>query len=130
MDFLKNIVNSFSKINAAQNATKNKSAIPPGRMREAKTLEEVKSMPDSPGIYRHVRREDNKAQYIGETKQLKTRQLQHIRSGKLDLDKYYVGYAVSDKGAGERRQTEIDQIDKHKPEGNGNAGGGGRKLKS
>ncbi len=106
------------------------SSINPGRMKETDNIKGPNSnLPNSPGMYRHVNKEDGKIEYVGQTKDLRTRQQQHARDGKLNTDKQYVQYSEARAGASKSDlcRTEVDHIARHKPSGNTTKGGNGRR---
>jgi hypothetical protein len=106
------------------------SALPSGRMRETDKIKGADSpLPNSPGIYRHINKETGDVDYVGQTDNLRKRQQEHARTGKLDTDKQYVQYGAAKSSASKDDlcKTEVDHIARHKPSGNTTKGGNGRK---
>jgi hypothetical protein len=106
------------------------SALPSGRMRETDQVKGNDSpLPSSPGMYRHINKETGSVDYVGQTDNLRKRQQEHARTGKLDTDKQLVQYGVAkpDASKGDLCQTEVDHIARHKPSGNKTKGGNGRR---
>ncbi|OPY55806.1 MAG: excinuclease ABC subunit C [Pelotomaculum sp. PtaU1.Bin035] len=100
----------------------------PGRMRQSN---EVKGkdcqIPSEPGIYRHIDRENGDIGYVGQSKNLRARQQQHVREGKLNLEKQYVSYSVnSELNKTDLQRIEKEHIARHNPQGNTYRGGNGR----
>ncbi|CAK0749994.1 GIY-YIG domain-containing protein [Gammaproteobacteria bacterium] len=131
MGFLSGLVIDLLNIgsNVLENVA-NQSALPPGRMNETDKIKGSDSpLPNSPGVYRHINKENGNVDYIGESKDLRKRQQEHTRSGKLDTDKQYVQYGVAKDTAStnDRRKTEVNHIARHAPPGNTTKGGNGRK---
>ena len=106
------------------------SAIPPGRMKETDKIKGKDSrIPQEPGIYRHRNKETDKIDYVGQTNNLRKRQQEHARNGKLNPETQYVQYSSSKKDASkdDLLQTEKDHIARHNPKGNTTKGGNGRR---
>jgi excinuclease UvrABC nuclease subunit len=58
-------------------------------------------IPNAPGVYRHIDKRTGEIKYIGQTEDLRVRQQQHVRSGRLDPKKQWIvwrGQAVCEKG--------------------------------
>jgi len=105
------------------------SALPSGRMRETDKIKGPNSsIPTSPGAYRHRNKSTGKVVYVGQTNNLRKRQQEHVRDGKLDTNKQYVQYGVAKRTVtkGHLRETEVVHIARHKPSGNTTKGGNGR----
>lgn len=106
------------------------SAIPPGRMRETDIIKGKDcSIPSEPGIYRHINKDSGEIDYIGQTDNLRKRQQEHARSGKLNTEKQKVAYSISKTNAtkDDLLKTEKDQIRRHNPSRNTTKGGNGRR---
>lgn len=109
---------------------KNKSAIGVGRM---KITDQVKgphaTIPPLPGMYRHINKITGEIEYVGQTDNLRVRQQQHAREGKLDLSKQDVHYSVArvDATKDDLCDTEKDHIKRKKPTGNKTKGGNGKR---
>ena len=115
---------------AEKEAVKRQSALPSGRMKETDQVKGSGSpLPNSPGMYRHINKETGEKEYAGQTNDLRTRQQQHAREGKLDTSKQYVQYGVArdDASKDDLCRTEVDHIARHKPSGNTTKGGNGRR---
>ena len=69
---------------------KDKSSIPPGRMKHADSHAEL---PREPGLYRHVDRATGRVDYVGQTQDLRQRTYQHTRDGKFDPARQRVEYS-------------------------------------
>lgn len=107
---------------------KKSSALPPGRMKESNTVKGDCVIPNKPGIYQHINKTTQEVDYSGQTDDLRKRQQEHARNGKLDTDKQFVRYGVAKDGAtkADLCQTEIAHISRHQPAGNKTKGGNGR----
>ncbi|MPW23052.1 GIY-YIG catalytic domain [Paraburkholderia piptadeniae] len=106
-----------------------RSAIPPGRMAISGTVRGPDcAIPSLPGIYRHVG-PTGEIDYAGQTNDLRQRQQQHERLGKLNLDKQRVAFAVAPPGTSKDAliETEKAHIARHQPSGNKTRGGNGRR---
>jgi predicted GIY-YIG superfamily endonuclease len=106
------------------------SAIPHGRMHETDVVKGKRcNIPHEPGIYRHINKESGKVEYAGQTNDLRKRQQEHARDGKLDTSTQKVAYSVAKPNAtkDDLLKTERDHIKRHKPSGNTYAGGNGRR---
>ena len=109
---------------------KKQSAIKKGRMRKTDQIKgRGASIPQKPGIYRHVNKDNGKVEYVGQTNNLRVRQQQHARDGKLNTLKQYIYYSVATIGAtkDELCNTEKAHIKRKKPSGNKTKGGNGRR---
>lgn len=126
---------SVGEANAARpvrrsSSSSGSSAIAAGRMRQT---DKVKGpdcpLPNKPGIYHHINKETGAREYVGQTDNLRVRQQQHARSGKLDTDTQFIrfGLARDDATKDDLCQTEIDHIARHDPSGNTTRGGNGRR---
>ena len=97
-DFLSDVAKSVVE-KAEQEANRRSSsgsALPSGRMRETDKIKGGDSpLPNSPGMYRHINKETGNVDYVGQTDNLRKRQQEHARTGKLDTDKQYVQYGAS-----------------------------------
>lgn len=105
------------------------SALPPGRMCETDQTQGRKSpLPAKPGLYRHIDKDSGKVLYVGQTDNLRKRQQEHVRGGRL-TSKQYVQYAVAKPMATKDGlcDTEKAHIGRHKPSGNTTKGGNGRR---
>ncbi|WP_410513468.1 hypothetical protein PaeBR_03140 [Paenibacillus sp. BR2-3] len=112
----------------AQNATG--SAINSGRMRETDIIKGKDSpLPKEPGMYRHINKETGNVEYAGQTDNLRKRQQEHARDGKLNTQTQRVQYATAktDATKDDLCQTEKVHIARHKPSGNTYKGGNGRR---
>jgi len=126
-EVLKSTNNEYRKI------MEERSALKPGRMRESNCVKgDDCSISSKPGIYHHVNRDTGISDYDGETSNLRKRQQEHVRSGKLNTESHYVRYgeAREDSNFAERRRTEQEHIQRHNPSGNTYKGGNGRRAKS
>lgn len=88
-----------------------RSSLKLGRMKESDCVKgENCKIPTTPGTYRHVNKETGAIDYVGDAVNLKKRQQEHARNGKLDLDTHKVQYgeAREDSSFAERRRTEQD----------------------
>jgi len=106
------------------------SAVRPGRMRQTDKVKGADSpLPNKPGIYQHINKETGDREYVGQTNDLRVRQQQHVRCGKLDPETQYIRFAVAREDAtkDDLCQTEIDHIARHNPAGNTTRGGNGRR---
>lgn len=106
------------------------SSIPPGRMKETDKIKGPEStIPNKRGVYRHIDKETGTINYIGQTDNLRRRQQEHHRTGKLDLSKQKVAYSVCKDEAtkDDLLRTEKKQIKRHNPTGNITKGGNGRR---
>jgi hypothetical protein len=115
---------------AEKEASRRQSSLPPGRMRETDQIKGQDSpLPHSPGMYRHRNKETDEIEYVGQTNDIRTRQQQHAREGKLDTSQQYVQYAESRSGVSKDDlcRTEVDHIARHNPSGNTTKGGNGRR---
>lgn len=106
------------------------SAISQGRMRETDVIKGKKcNIPREPGIYRHINKDSGRVEYAGQTNDLRKRQQEHAREGKLDTRTQKVAYSVAKPNVAkdDLLKTEKDHIKRHKPSGNTYAGGNGRR---
>ena len=109
--------------------TTSTSALPRGRFRQTDRIKGPGSpLPNKPGVYRFVNKSTREVEYVGQTNNLRKRQQQHAKSGKLNTAKQYVQYAVAKTTAtkGDLCRTEVDHIARHRPSGNKYKGGNGR----
>lgn len=94
------------------------SAIPPGRMFKTDVTKGKEcTIPNAPGVYRHVSKETRQIDYVGMTKDLQRRQQQHEHTGNYDPQKQYINYAVANVGVtkAELLNTEKYHINKYNP---------------
>lgn len=113
-----------------ERTTNKGAAIPPGRMRETDKIKGKDSpIPHKPGEYRHINKKTGDIEYIGQTNDLRKRQQEHERNGKLDTSTQYVAYKEAKPNAtkDDLLKTEKDHIEHHKPTGNKYKGGNGRR---
>lgn len=125
---LKDLFNKAKEAAAKQERPRS-SAIGPGRMHKTDTVKGKDCpIPNKPGNYRHTNKKTGEVEYVGESNNLRKRQQEHVRSGKLDTSKQNVEYSTAKKDATreQRRQTEKDHIKRHNPQGNKTIGGNGR----
>lgn len=109
---------------------KNRSAIPPGRMRQTDTIKGKDCpLPAEPGIYRHVNKKSGEVDYVGQTDNIRKRQQEHAREGNLNPVEQQIVWAQarSDATRESLLQTEKDHIGRHNPSGNTYKGGNGRR---
>lgn len=101
-------------------------AIPRGRMRVAYQVEDL---PEKPGLYRHINKDNDRVEYIGQTNNIKRRNREHELKGKLNLSTQKVAYAVAHSDADRQKwcDAEKQHIEKHNPPGNQYKGGNGRR---
>ena len=130
-DFVSDVAKSVvEKAEKEAEKSKSRSAIPSGRMRETDVIKGSNSpLPSSPGMYRHRDKETGRVDYVGQTDDIRKRQQEHARSGKLNTDTQYVQYSASKSGSSKEDlcNTEVDHIARHKPSGNSTKGGNGRR---
>lgn len=102
------------------------SALPPGRM---STTSDARSLPSDPGIYRHRDNATGSVDYVGQTGNLRTRNMQHQTSGKFDPNSQTIEYGRCREGTSRDDwcRTERAHIEKHNPPGNTYRGGNGRR---
>lgn len=102
--------------------------LPPGRMKKTDKIVGADSpIPDEPGIYRHIDKITNCIIYIGQSLNVRTRQQQHARAGKLDPAKHWVVYTtLKELSKQALRIIETTHIKRHNPPGNSCRGGNGR----
>jgi len=135
MSFFETLKKGFSRLAEQQQRDlrrkqSNGSAIPPGRMKES---DEIKgkncSIPEKPGEYRHINRNTGEIEYVGQTDNLRKRQQEHARNGKLNTENQYVAYKEAKANAtkDDLLNTEKDHIKRHNPSGNKTEGGNGRR---
>jgi hypothetical protein len=131
-DFLSDVAKGVVE-KAEQQASRQSSggsALPSGRMRETDKIKGSDSpLPSTPGEYRHRNKSTGEVEYVGQTDNLRKRQQEHARDGKLDTDKQYVQYGAAKSTASKDDlcKTEVDHIARHKPSGNTTKGGNGRR---
>ncbi len=126
MGILKNLFNALEEVN---NIVK-PSAIPRGRMKETDKFKGDESpLPNKPGMYRHIDKETGNIDYVGQTDDLRKRQQEHVRNGKLNPDKQKVQFkeSKSDATKEDLLKTEQEHIKRHSPSGNTYKGGNGRR---
>ena len=100
-------------------------ALSSGRRRET---DDLARLPREPGLYRHVNKETGATDYIGHSQDLRRRNQEHERLGKLDLDTQFIRYGVAklDATAKQRQETEKAHISRLPPSGDKAKGGDGR----
>jgi hypothetical protein len=106
------------------------SALPAGRMPKTDILTGSHSpLPRTRGEYRHINKVTGSVDYVGQTDNLRVRQQQHAREGRLDTRTQFVQYGIArpDATKDDLCQTERDHIARHKPPGNKTKGGNGRR---
>jgi hypothetical protein len=86
-------------------------------------------IPREPGAYRHIDKETKTVVYVGQSNDLRVRQQQHARAGRLDTARHVVQYAVArpDATKDDLCRTEQCHIARHNPTGNKTKGGNGRR---
>ena len=97
---------------------KHESAIKSGRMKQTDQVTGSNSnIPKEPGVYRHVNKQNGAVEYVGQTDDLRVRQQQHARDGKLDTSKQDIHYSVAKDGAtkDDLCNTEKEHIKRKKP---------------
>lgn len=102
--------------------------LPAGRMKKTDVIVGPNSpIPNEPGIYRHIDKITNLIVYIGQSLNVRTRQQQHARSGKLDPEKHWIVYTtMKELSKHALRAIEKAHISRHAPPGNTCKGGNGR----
>ncbi|WP_434528783.1 hypothetical protein [Vibrio sp. K4] len=114
----------------AERERKKQSAINRGRMRKTDQIKGSSSnIPQEPGMYRHVNKQTGEIDYVGQTDNLRVRQQQHARDGKLNTSTHDVHYSVARNSAtkDDLCETEKDHIKRNKPSGNKTKGGNGKR---
>lgn len=103
-------------------------SLPPGRMKKTdKIVGPDSTIPGEPGIYRHIDKITKTIIYIGQSLNVRTRQQQHARNGKLDPEKHWVVYTtLKELSKTALRYIEKAHIKRHNPPGNLCKGGNGR----
>jgi hypothetical protein len=86
-------------------------------------------IPRAPGAYRHIDKETETVVYVGQSNDLRVRQQQHARAGRLDTTMRVVQYALArpDATKDDLCRTEQRHIARHEPTGNKTKGGNGRR---
>jgi len=123
-------VSDYAEKEVAKAEKKKKSAIRSGRMKKTDKIKgSSSSIPEEPGMYRHVNKKTGEVEYVGQTDNLRVRQQQHARDGKLDTSKQNVEYSVAKKSAtkDDLCNTEKAHIKRKKPSGNKTKGGNGKR---
>ena len=121
------MTNSYERVKTVSSSYK--SAIPRGRMTKTDVVKGTDcTIPNSPGVYRHVDKRTGDTTYIGQTEDLRARQQQHVRDGRLNPEKQWVEYSPAKPIASkdDLRNTEKKHIERHNPSGNKTGGGNGR----
>jgi hypothetical protein len=121
---------SGSSSKSSSGSTSGRSALPPGRMPRTDVIKGSNSpIPAAPGAYRHINKETGAIEYVGQSDNLRVRQQQHARDGKLDTEKQFVQYgkARPDATKDDLCNTERKHIATHSPSGNKTKGGNGRR---
>lgn len=106
------------------------SSLPSGRMKKTDKIKGSDSpLPNAPGVYRHMNKSTGAVEYVGQTDNLRKRQQEHARDGKLDTNKQFVQYGVAKSTASKADlcKTEVNHIARHEPSGNTTKGGNGRR---
>ena len=87
--------------------------------------------PKAPGEYRIINKSSGKADYIGETNDLRRRKAEHQRKEKLNPQTQHFEWKKADgrSTSKTRREHEKTKIDRHGPPQNKTQGGEGRKAK-
>lgn len=135
MGFWDTVGSALGKVaEAAEKATekerKKQSAINSGRMRKTDKIKGSQaSIPQEAGMYRHVNKTTGEVEYVGQTDNLRVRQQQHARDGKLDTSKHDVHYSVAraESTKDDLCNTEKDHIKRKQPSGNKTIGGNGKR---
>ncbi|HOE91388.1 MAG TPA: GIY-YIG nuclease family protein [Candidatus Cloacimonadota bacterium] len=136
MSFFNGLKNAISKVaederkRQTKQSTSHVSALPPGRMKETDTIKGKDcEIPNTPGAYRHINKETGEVDYVGQTDNLRKRQQEHERNGKLDTKSQTVACkeAKADASKDDLCNTERDHIKRHNPSGNKTKGGNGRR---
>ena len=125
MGFFDSLVSNLEK-----KAAKQQSAISKGRMKKTDEIKGGNSnIPQEAGMYRHVNKKTGEVEYVGQTDNLRVRQQQHARDGKLDTSTQDVHYSTARKGAtkDDLCNTEKSHIKRNKPSGNKTIGGNGKR---
>lgn len=126
--FTKLLKNYFSGQISSNNTRKRRSssALKPGRMRIARTINDS---PEQPGVYRMVNKVTGIVDYVGQTNNIKRRIGEHKRSGNLDLVIHNIVYGIAKADATRDALcfTEKQHIKKHRPKKNKTQGGNGRR---
>jgi hypothetical protein len=110
--------------------TNRASALKPGRMKETDKIKGKESpLPNKAGVYYHKNKETGENVYVGQANDIRKRQQEHARSGKLDITTTKVVYAEAKANAtkDDLCNTEKAKIIKHQPSGNTTEGGNGRR---
>ncbi|RFP15125.1 hypothetical protein D0T25_18480 [Duganella sp. BJB488] len=121
---------AIADVEKSQQQRHHNSAVGPGRMRQTDVIKGPGSpLPSAPGIYRHTNKETKAVEYVGQTNDLRKRQQEHQRSGKLDPGRQNVQFSVARPGADKAAlcATEVNHIARHNPSGNSTKGGNGRR---
>lgn len=105
-----------------------KNKLPRGRMKRTDKVKGVDCpIPDEPGIYRHINKTTKSIDYVGQSSQVRTRQQQHQRNGKLNTKTHWIDFTTFiDLGKDALRRIEKAHIKRHKPSKNICRGGNGR----
>lgn len=103
-------------------------SLPLGRMKKTDVIKGSScNIPDKPGIYRHINKITNAIEYIGQSLNVRTRQQQHQRNGKLNTETHWIVYStLASLTKSVLRAIEQNHIKKHNPSGNTCKGGNGR----
>ncbi|MFI3190399.1 hypothetical protein BCS42_01875 [Crenothrix sp. D3] len=129
MGFLSSLFGASTE--GTQNSQEKKqSALGKGRMKETDSIKGKNSpLPSKNGIYQHINKKTGEVEYVGQTDNLRKRQQEHARAGKLDTETQKVRFAVAREGAtkDDLLQTEKAHIKRNKPSGNKTEGGNGRR---
>lgn len=102
--------------------------LPVGRMKKTDIIIGPDSpIPNEPGIYRHIDKITRLIIYVGQSLNVRARQQQHARNGKLDPEKHWVVFTtLKNLSKAALRIIEKEHIKRHDPPGNSCKGGNGR----
>ena len=123
-------LDSFTEKKTVERERKKQSAISRGRMKKTDQIKGSSSnIPQEPGMYRHVNKQTGEIEYVGQTDNLRVRQQQHARDGKLNPSTQDVHYSIAKSSAtkDDLCETEKDHIKRNKPSGNKTKGGNGKR---
>jgi hypothetical protein len=128
LDFLRDAATGIAA--QASSGSRPSGAIPRGRMKQTDIVTGPdSSLPHAPGVYRHVDKSTGTVDYVGQANDLRKRQQEHVRSGKLDPERQFVQYSEARETAtkDDLCRTEVEHIARHHPSGNTTKGGNGRR---
>lgn len=102
----------------------------PGRPTEVHPLDpnETRSVPKAKGEYRIINGNTREVMYVGVSNDLRRREREHERTGKINSENNVFAYKVADGRASQSRinNHERSKIEQHDPPLNQRAGGAGR----